>query len=167
MGLLGLTLVLTVMAAAPLVDLRVELAGLAAAVLSQVLLAALYGALALGLGAATGRHGLAIGASTAVAVATYLMRSLGAWTDSSQWLWTISPVYWAIGADPMVNRVGAGLIAVAAAIGVVVVAGTKLFADRDLHVELGSWNACPQAPLPVRLGDTDPHDERRLLPAGM
>jgi ABC-2 type transport system permease protein len=134
LGLLGLALVLTAMAAAPLVDLRVEMAGLAAAVLSQVLLAALYGALALGLGAATGRHGLAIGVSTAVAVATYLMRSLGALTDASERLRTISPVYWANGNDPMVNGVGAGLIAVAAAIGVVVVAGTELFADRDLHV---------------------------------
>ena len=52
LGLLGVALVITVIAAAPLVDLRVEIAGLAAAVLSQVLLAALYGALALGLGAA-------------------------------------------------------------------------------------------------------------------
>jgi beta-exotoxin I transport system permease protein len=134
LGLLGVALVITVIAAAPLVDLRVETAGLAAAVLSQVLLAALYGALALGLGAATGRHGLAIGVSTAVAVAAYLVRSLGALTDASEWIQRISPVYWAVGNDPMLNGVGTGLIAVAAAIGVVVGASTKAFADRDLHV---------------------------------
>jgi beta-exotoxin I transport system permease protein len=134
LGLLGVALGITVIAAAPLVDLRVEIAGLAAAVLSQVLLAALFGALALGLGAATGRHGLAIGASTALAVGAYLVRSLGALTNASEWLQRISPVYWAVGNDPMLNGVGVGLIARAAATGAVVGASTRALADRDLRV---------------------------------
>lgn len=134
LGVLGVTLLLTVVAAAPLVDLRVDLADLAAAVLSHTLLAALYGALALGVGAATGRHGLAVGMSTAVAVACYMLPTLGPLTDASDWLQWVSPAYWAAGNDPMQNGVGAGLIALLTAIGLVVTAGTMAFSGRDLHV---------------------------------
>lgn len=134
LALLGVVLLVTVLIGAQLVDLPVHVPGLAAAVLSQVLLAALYGALAIGVGAATGRRGLAIGVATTVAAAAYLLRSLGPLADTTEGLQRLSPVYWAVGNDPMSNGLGAGLLVLVAITGLVVAVCTGVFTRRDLAV---------------------------------
>ena len=68
---------------------------------STALLGILYGTVALALGAATGRRGVARGVAAALAVAAYLLSSLA---DLVGWLKPIrpaSPWYHTLGVDPL------------------------------------------------------------------
>jgi len=58
------------------IDMRISGAHLAAGTVSAVLVGVLFGALALAIGAATGRRGLSIGLTCALAVAAYLVNVL-------------------------------------------------------------------------------------------
>jgi beta-exotoxin I transport system permease protein len=130
--LLGTVVVAGVLAAAPAVGLHVPVAGLLAAVTSQVLLAVLFGALALAVGAATGSRGLAAGAGAAAAGGAYLVNALAPLSDTLQPMQGLSPLYWATGNNPIVNGFGPGLLVIAAATLALVAAAATLFARRDL-----------------------------------
>lgn len=83
------------------VKLHVGSRVLSAAVVSIALLAVLFGTLALALGAATGRRGLARGMTALVAVAAYLLSSL---PELVSWLRParpLSPWYHTLGVDPL------------------------------------------------------------------
>lgn len=105
---LGVTAVGTALAAGlavaiPSVDLHIAVSGVAAAVVSVVFLALLFGTIALGVGAATGRRGMARGSAAALAVVAYLVSSL---SDLVGWLKPVRPVspwYHALGVDPLAN----------------------------------------------------------------
>ena len=58
------------------IDMRISGAHLAAGTVSAVLVGVLFGALALAIGAATGRRGLSIGLTCALAVGAYLVNAL-------------------------------------------------------------------------------------------
>lgn len=121
--------------AIPAVGLRVSVAGVAAAVVSVVLMALLYGSIALTVGAATGRRGFARGSAAALAVAAYLVSSLA---DLVGWLKTIRPVspwYHALGVDPLTTGFSALHLLVPLGLTILVVlAGAFAFNRRDLAV---------------------------------
>ncbi len=121
-----------VLAGGPLVGLEVGVAGLAAAVASQTLLAVLFGGVAMAVGAATGSRGLATGVGAAAAVAAYLVHSLAPLAEALKPLRRLSPIWWATGNDPLQHGLGVGLLLVLAVLGAVLAVGGRLFIRRDL-----------------------------------
>ncbi len=109
---LGALLWLVLMIGARTVDLRVggvELLGACAAV---VLLGWLYTGVALLGGALTGRRAVAVGAAVALALAAFLLYSLGPLVDGLRpWL-KFTPFQWALGNDPLRNGLSPGYTAV-------------------------------------------------------
>ena len=93
------------------------------------------GSLALTIGAATGRRGLARGISAAVAVASYLVSTLASMVNRLRPLRPLSVFYHSLGAEPLYNGFSFGHTLV-----VVLVAGALLlwaawsFEHRDVAV---------------------------------
>jgi ABC-2 type transport system permease protein len=87
-AVLGAVLLGALVVGARLVGMDIAAANLAAAVLAAVLLAVGFGAVALAIGAATGRRAVAAGATAALALAAYLVDSLGALVP---WLGAVGP----------------------------------------------------------------------------
>ncbi len=85
------------------VDMEISLMRLAEATLSAALLAAVFGALALAAGSATGKRGLSIGVASAIGVAAYFLNALAPLVDVLEPLTRLSPFYYYIGADPLTN----------------------------------------------------------------
>jgi ABC-2 type transport system permease protein len=86
-------------------DIELSFADIAASFFGQLLLALVFGYLALAAGAATGSRALAIGIGAAVAAGTYLVGSLGpvvSWLGPFKW---ISPFYYATGDNPLTNGI--------------------------------------------------------------
>jgi len=108
---------LAIAVGAPLVDLEVGLADLAAGVLMTALLALFFGAVALLVATVTGKRAVALGTAVGLALAAFLLNAL---TPMADWLepWQkASPFYWALGDNPLINGVDApmaGLLLVAA-----------------------------------------------------
>jgi ABC-2 type transport system permease protein len=74
---------------------------LAAATLDAALLALLFGALALLVGSATGRHGIAVAVPAAAAVAAYLVNALAAIVGALEPAQKASPFYHYVAGDPL------------------------------------------------------------------
>lgn len=131
----GMALALGLAIGIPAVDLNIGAAGVAAAVVATVLLALLFGTVALVVGAGTGRRGLARGSAGLLAVLAYLMSSLA---DLVGWLRParpVSPWYHALGVDPLVK--GFSTVHLLVPLGltaVVVLLGVYAFGRRDLAV---------------------------------
>lgn len=70
---------------------------------AMVLLGIFFGSLAFLLGAATGKRGLAVGVSSALAVAAYLLNALAPLVKSLKDYQGFSPFDWYIGNDPIMN----------------------------------------------------------------
>lgn len=120
-------------AGAPLVDLGLDTEGLLAGNLGLLLIAFLHGALALAVGAATGRRGLAAGTAVAAALAAHLLNGFGSFVSALEPLRPWSPFYWYAGpSHPLARSLGwhhGALLAVAV---VLVAAAVPLFERRDL-----------------------------------
>ena len=86
-------------------DMDISAGHLAAATLSAVLLALAYGAIAVLLGAATGRRTLAIGVTAAAAVAAYLVNGLAPLVHALKVPQKLSPFYHYAAGDPLRNGV--------------------------------------------------------------
>ena len=95
---------------------------LAAATLSAVLLALAYGAIAVLLGAATGKRALAIGVTAAAAVAAYLVNGLAPLVHALEVPQKLSPFYHYAAGDPLRHGVSLSHLAVLVAIAVVATA---------------------------------------------
>lgn len=100
---LGLTLVIVFMVTNPIFDLGLGLDGVVAINLSLVLLGLLFGAIALFVGALTGSRGLAAGVAAAATVIAFFSHSLASLVDALEIPQKLSPFYWYIGNDPMLN----------------------------------------------------------------
>lgn len=90
---------------AGLVDLDVATAGIAAVVFMTALLALVFGGVGLLVGAATGRRAFALGTGIGLALAAFLLNALA---PLAEWLepWQkVSPFYWALNGNPVVNGV--------------------------------------------------------------
>ena len=86
---LGAVLLVALLVGAPLAGMHIASGHLAAAVVTAVLLAVGFGAVAMAVGAATGRRAVATGAAAALALAAYLVDSLGALVP---WLHDLGPI---------------------------------------------------------------------------
>ncbi len=100
-ALLGLVLWCALVAGTAAVTMHVSVLHLAGAVASAVLLAIGFGALAVLVGAFTGRRGSAIGISAAAAVAAYLVNSLAPLVHALEPLQKSSPFYHYAASDPL------------------------------------------------------------------
>lgn len=108
---------LAIAVGAPLVDLEVGLADLAAGVLMTALLALFFGAVALLVATVTGKRAVALGTAVGLALAAFLLNALAPMADWLEPWQKASPFYWALGDNPLVNGVDApmaGLLLVAA-----------------------------------------------------
>ena len=119
---------------ARLLDMDVSVAALAAVTVPLLLLVVGFGTLALAVGAATGRRGVAIGTAAALAVLSYVLNAVGP-SAGVQWMATVSPFGWYLGNDPMLEGLDVtGVVALAVVPVVAAVAGLAAFERRDLMV---------------------------------
>jgi ABC-2 type transport system permease protein len=132
LGALALVLLAFVVAAAALVSMDVSAARIGAAVVTAYLLAVAHGALALAIGAGTGKRAVALGIAASVAVAGYLLDGLAQFVDALEPWRVLSPFDWA--GHPLRNGLGAGTAALAVAAVVAAAAALPLFARRDVAV---------------------------------
>jgi ABC-2 type transport system permease protein len=127
---LGLVLCLALWVGALVVNMDISAGHLAAATLSAVLLALAYGAIAILLGAATGRRSIAIGLTAAAAVAAYLVNGLAPLVQALEVPQKLSPFYhYAVG-DPLRNGASFVHMGVLVAIAVVATAFAPWFFSR-------------------------------------
>jgi beta-exotoxin I transport system permease protein len=101
--------------------------------LTVVLLGVDFGLLALAVGAASGRRGVALASSSVLAVAAYLISSLAPVISWAHTLRYVSLFYWAVGENQLDNGPSATAIIVLAAVAVALVAAT-LAAVRRLDI---------------------------------
>jgi ABC-2 type transport system permease protein len=110
-------------------------ANLFATSLQLALFGSLFGAIALGVGAATGRRSLAYAIVASVAVAGFFGNNLGPSIEGLAWLADVSPFGLYLGGEPLKNGLQIADAAVLAAASVVLVgAGGLLFNRRDVAV---------------------------------
>lgn len=108
------TLVVVLLASNAPTGLDLSLVGILAANVGVWLLGLLIGALALAIGGLTGRRGLTLGVSAAVAVAAFFLYGLAPLVDALAPAQKLSPFWWYLGSKPLNNGfdVMLGLIAV-------------------------------------------------------
>jgi beta-exotoxin I transport system permease protein len=132
---LGAVLWLALWAATRLAGMDIAALHLGAAVVSALLLAFLFGGLALALGAAVGRRSVAIGVSAALAVLTFFVHSLAPLVDAFDTISRLSPFYHYAASDPLRRGLELGHVAFLAALGAAtVVAAVVAFDRRDVGV---------------------------------
>jgi ABC-2 type transport system permease protein len=133
-GIVGLGFVLFVVTAASsfVMDMGIRPAHAAVGAVAMVLIGIQHGWLALAVGAATGRRGLAIAVAGTVAVMGYLLHVVGALVDAAEPWQPLSPFTQAIGAGPVSGTVPAGFVWLAVAAGLFIAAALPLFDRRDI-----------------------------------
>ena len=117
----------------PAFDLNVGVFDELAATVSAFLLAAMFGAVALALGCATGHRALAAGIASALAVGAYLLTTLAGLVEGLRMFRRLSPFWWYSGNDPLTN--GLSLLHVALLLAVTVgavAAAVFTFTRRDI-----------------------------------
>jgi ABC-2 type transport system permease protein len=93
-ALLTIVLFVVLWVSGPPLDLTVGIEHLAAVHILQALLAIGFGMIALAIGAATGRRGLALGVTSAIAILSYLVWALGSTVDALAPVEPLSPFRW-------------------------------------------------------------------------
>lgn len=132
-AVLSVALWLSVPLTGPPFDLTPSLVDLTAAVFMCFLLAMAFGAIALAIGAATGRRALAVGVTAGIAAGAYLLDLLVPAIDSIEFLQLLSPFHYYLGAEPMMRGLDVGNSLVLASIAAVAFgAAVLLFERRDL-----------------------------------
>jgi ABC-2 type transport system permease protein len=133
---LGVLSSLALVALAPAFGLHeVGFGALTAASTSCVLLGALHGAVAYGVGAWTGRRGIALAAGSALMGGGFLVQSLASISEALHPVRWLSPVFWFVDARPVVDGWGPMLVPSLLAVGVSAVAvglGAWRFDRRDI-----------------------------------
>ena len=134
-ALLGAVLLAALWIGAKAVSMDISLWHLTAATLSAVVLAVAYGALALAVGAATGRRSLSLAVVAAAAVAAYLVASLAPLVHALDPAKLASPFYHYSAADPLRHGLAADHLLLLVAIAAVAAVAAVLLAERrDLGV---------------------------------
>jgi ABC-2 type transport system permease protein len=118
--------------AARICGLDIGYAQLAAAMAATLLLASLYGAIALAAGCATGRRGAALSTAAGAAVVGFLIDSLAGVTDVVRPLQPLSPFHWANPSQLVLGRAAGGLVWPAVFTLLFVAAGAVLLERRDV-----------------------------------
>jgi len=136
LALAGLVLLLGMTAMAGVAEFAsIGVVNLAAASAQLVLLGLFFGALALAVGALTGRRGLALGVVAIVGVLTYFGNNLGPSVDWLAWSQNVSPFHYYSGGEPLRNgfQVLDSLVLLAASL-VLVALAVIGFERRDIAV---------------------------------
>ncbi len=133
--LLGGAMLLVLFALTGPAELEIPAGHLAAMVLHLVLLGICFGALALALGAAFGRRGLALAVAAVTGVSTYFANTLAPQSASLAWLQNVSPFHYYSGGQPLRNGLQLGDATILLVVSLVLVAaGTLIFSRRDVAV---------------------------------
>ena len=130
------SLLVTLRVGAGVVDLHVDTGNLVAAIAQSCLLALLFGALALAVGALTGRRGAATGSAIGLALVAFLVEVLGPLADwLSPWQrW--SPFHWALTGRPLAHGFDrGGALALVAVTVVLLAAAAFALHRRDLRTK--------------------------------
>lgn len=115
-------------------DMDVAVGRMLAGSAGLLLLGLGFATLALAVGAATGRRGVALGVAAALAVLAFMLNAIGPAADLD-WMSAISPFSWYIGGDPLTQGADVGdLLRLATVPLVAAVAGWWLIERRDLMV---------------------------------
>jgi ABC-2 type transport system permease protein len=114
--------------------LGMSIGNIAAASLLVTFVGLVFGALALALGAATGRVKVAVFGTVGVALILYVINALLPFSENLSGLAEASPFYYYLGSDPLMNGMhwGHGALLVALAV-LLVIGSTVLFQRRDLR----------------------------------
>lgn len=138
-AVLGALAVITVAFAAvllpatPVFDLNVGVGDELAATLSAFLLGAMFGAVALALGCATGHRTFAAGVTSALAFGAYLLTSLAGLVEDLRKFRSLSPFWWYSGNRPLTDGLSAAHVSLLVATTVVAGAiAVFTFTRRDL-----------------------------------
>ena len=102
---LGLSLVVVLLVGNVIVDMELSVVGIVAINVGLVLLALLFGAMAMAIGAWTGRKVIAAGVATGVAVAAFFFNGLAALISAFEVPQQLSPFHWFLDSKPLVNGV--------------------------------------------------------------
>ena len=132
---LAVVVFLGTLAGIVIVDMDISLFNVIQAYIGLALLGVTFGALALFVGAWTGKPGATVGAGGAVGIVAYVANVFGPIVDGLEWSQYLSPIYYFIGGDPMAN--GLNLAHTSVLIGTcvaLVAAASYLFERRDLAV---------------------------------
>jgi ABC-2 type transport system permease protein len=114
--------------------LGMSIVNIAATSLLVTLVGLVFGALALALGAATGRVKVAVFGTVSVALILYVINALLPFSENLSGLAKASPFYYYLGSDPLVNGMHWGHGALLVALTVLLIIGsTVLFHRRDLR----------------------------------
>lgn len=117
----------------PAVELHLAVGRLVLATLGLVLLAVVFGFVALVAGAATGRRGRSTGIATTLAAATYLVNGMSGMATWLEPLRPISPFWWATRDNPVAVGLSITQVAVLVVMALVMLgAATIAFDRRDL-----------------------------------
>ena len=118
-----------------IVDMDISLLNVIQAYIGLALLGVTFGALALFVGAWTGRPSTTVGVGGAVGIIGYVANTFGPIVDGLEWSQYLSPIYYFIGGDPMANGLNIAHVGVlVGASAVLVGAAAYLFERRDLAV---------------------------------
>jgi ABC-2 type transport system permease protein len=132
---LGCVVWVSVVAAAAIGGLGIGAGRLAAATVGLTLLGLNFGALALAVGAATGRRGLALGLAGMLAVGAYLLNTLAPQIGAIEPLQRLSPFYHYEGQDLLRGGFDPALLAVQVVVPLALLAvALRTFDRRDLGV---------------------------------
>lgn len=124
----------TLLVSNPIVDLGLPVAGITAASIGMILLALSFGALALMIGALTGKRSLTIGVASGVTIATFFINGLAPLIDSIKWTQKLTPFYWLLDHNPLKNGFSWNLLILATIIVVFVAVAVWGFRRRDVAV---------------------------------
>lgn len=127
---LGLGMWLGVAVGALVGGVSVDLLRVAGALLAMLLMGAGFGALAMLLGALTGRRTLSLAVTAGLIIAGYMVNALGTIVDWLEPFRPVSPFYHFQGSDPLAHGLQAGPTAVLLAIILAGVAGAVVAFDR-------------------------------------
>ena len=118
----------------PILDVGLSTAGVTAASIGMVLLALSFGSLALMIGALTGKRSLAVGVAAGAALATFFINGLAPLIDSIAWTQRLTPFYWLLDHNPLVNGFQWQLLVLVAIVAAFVGVSVWGFRRRDVTV---------------------------------
>jgi ABC-2 type transport system permease protein len=126
---LGAVLWISLLIGSSAATMKVSAANLGAGAAAATLLAAAFGTIAVLIGAASGKRGLAAGVCAALGVASYVVNSLAPLVSALKPLQEVSPIHYYTASDPLRHGLDAAHVGVLA--GIAIVAGALAVAAFD------------------------------------
>lgn len=101
--IVGVAVLFVMVIANPLADLGLSPRNMIASNLELVLLALVFGSLALAVGGVSGRRGVTLGVASGTTVASFFINGLAPLVDWLEWPQKLTPFYWLQRSDPLSN----------------------------------------------------------------